>query len=138
MRSAPRARPGRPRARASRTGTPTPADRSWASSEARVDGRGHRRAGFDRSAAGGKVDGRLAGDLDLTVLVHEGAFQIDQVGAVLLALARDLDLGDEGLARPGLLGEAHPVASEVADAHVVGDRGGEEPGREHPVAEDAR
>src|SRR5439155_9100511 len=34
---------GQPRGGASRTGTPTPADRSRSSSGARVDGRGHRR-----------------------------------------------------------------------------------------------
>src|SRR5438309_4634952 len=101
-------------------------------------GRSKRTPAMTGLAPGRERGGGLARDLHLTVLVEQLAVEVDEVGAVLLALVGDGDLGDERLPRPGLLGEPHLVLGEVADTHVVGDGPGKEAGREHAVAEYAR
>src|SRR5689334_12448972 len=65
--------------------------------------------GKKESAARGKLGDGLADHLDLAILVRHLALEIDEVGAVFLALPGDLHLGSERLAGPGLLGEANLV-----------------------------
>src|SRR5205823_4558919 len=104
----PLAAPGSARAGASRTGRPSRRSRRCGSTARRQRGR------------------RLALDLHLAVLVEERGVEVDEVAPVLLALGGDGDLGLERLARPRLLGEAHLVLGEAADADVVSDGLGQE------------
>ena len=81
---------------------------------------------------------RRAGDLDLAALVGQLDVEIDEVVAVVLALAGDDDLRGQLLAGPGLLREPDLEVAQVADADPVGDRPAEQSHREHAVAEHAR
>src|SRR5439155_15818865 len=98
-----------------------------------------RSAGPPAPSAAGRErgDGHVA-DLRLAALVHDLALEVDAVLAVLLVLLLHGDPGRERLAGPGLLGEAHLVLAQVADADEVGERLAQDPGREHAVPEHAR
>ena len=94
----------------------------------------------DRATLSADADAEYAIELelDLAVLVGQLDPEVDEVGAVLLALARHHDLGGEDLTRPGPLHEPHLVGLQAADTDIVGDRLGQEPRGEHPMAEHTR